>query len=201
MKDSYDWFEPLYARAAGDAAQVPWALPGAVPYLTNWLKGVEGTGRSALVVGCGLGDDAQALAAAGFKVTAFDISASAIAWAKSRFPHSSVHYVVADLFELPAGWQNAFDVVFEFRTIQALPLSVRSEAISQIATLPKPGGTLLVATYLRRADDALDDSAPWPLSEQELAEFEALGMRVVKKETFQNKESRFCDRIQIQYQA
>lgn len=32
-----DWFEPLYAEAQGDASQVPWALSGAVPSLTNWL--------------------------------------------------------------------------------------------------------------------------------------------------------------------
>lgn len=201
IKNAYNWFEPLYAKAAGDTSQVPWALPGAVPYLANWLKGVEGVGRSAVVVGCGLGDDAEALAAAGFTVTAFDVSPSAIAWAKSRFPNSPVNYAVADLFELPKDWPNSFDVVFEFRTLQALPLTVRSRAIAQIATLPKPGGTLLLATYLRKSDDAIGDRAPWPLCERELAEFEALGMKVVNKETFRNKESRFSDRTQIEYQA
>lgn len=205
MKATYDWFEPLYAQAAGDTSQVPWALPGAVAYLTNWLKGQDGAGLCAAVVGCGLGDDAEALAAAGFAVTAFDVSASAIAWAKDRFPASSVNYVVADLFELPDAWIGSFDLVFEFRTIQALPISVRREAIAQIASLPKPGGTLLVATYIRDSvlpdSDFVGEGPPWPLSEPELAEFEALGLSVIKKETFHNRESRFSDRVQIQYQA
>ncbi len=200
MKDTYDWFEPLYAQAVGDTSQVPWALPGAVPYLTNWLKGVEGEGRSAIVVGCGLGNDAEALAAAGFEVTAFDVSESAIAWAKKRSPNTIVNYITADLFGLPASWPGSFDVVFEFRTVQALPVSVRREAIAQIASLPKPGGTLLMATYTRPSE-AVNDGPPWPLSESELAEFEALGLKIVKKETFHQKDSRFGDRVQIEYQA
>ena len=200
MRDTYDWFEPIYAQAAGDASQVPWALPEAVPYLTNWLKGVDGKGRSAIVVGCGLGNDAEALAAAGFSVTAFDVSESAITWAKERFPNTSVNYIAADLFDLPASWPGSFDVVFEFRTVQALPISVRHEAIAQIASLLKPGGTLLMSTYTRPSE-AVNDGPPWPLFESELAQFEALGLKIVKKETFHQKNSRFSDRVQIEYQA
>lgn len=201
MKETYDWFEPLYAGAKGDTSQVPWSLPGAVPYLTQWLKQnkLSGEGKSAVVVGCGLGDDAEALAAAGFAVTAFDVSESAIAWAKQRFPESSVNYVAADLFNLPAEWPGSFDVAFEFRTIQALPISVRASAISQIASLPKPGGTLLLATYTRDSD-AVPDGPPWPLSATELAQFEEIGLQVVNKEVFKKKESRFSDRTQIEYQ-
>ncbi|MGC1309760.1 MAG: class I SAM-dependent methyltransferase [Phormidesmis sp.] len=196
-----DWFEPLYAQANGDTAQVPWALPGAVPYLTDWLARDEmaGGGRSAVVVGCGLGSDAEALAAAGFAVTAFDISPSAIAWAKQRFPQSSVNYVTADLFNLPANWQSAFDLVFEFRTIQALPVDVREQVIDQISSLVKAGGMILVATYVRESE-AVGDGPPWPLSAKELARFEEIGLEVVEKKTFRQRESRFSDRVQIQYQ-
>ncbi|MEL6940306.1 MAG: class I SAM-dependent methyltransferase [Cyanobacteria bacterium J06598_1] len=197
-----DWFEPLYARANGDARQVPWALPGAVPYLTEWLSAntVDGAGRSTVVVGCGLGDDAEALSAAGFSVTAFDISTSAIAWAQERFPDSAVNYVAADLFQLPSDWRGAFDLVFEFRTIQALPLSVRSQTIENIAGLAKPDGTVLVMTYLR-AEDTVPDGPPWPLSIGELKHFERVGLAVVRQDIFRKKESRFSDRIQIQYRV
>lgn len=197
-----DWFEPLYAEAQGNASQVPWALSGAVPSLTNWLAQNRevAAGRSAVVVGCGLGDDAEALAAAGFAVTAFDISPSAIAWAKKRFPNSAVSYVVADLFDLPGSWPGSFDLVFEFRTVQALPVAVRAEVIAKIAALAKSGGTVLVVTYLRSVD-AVPEGPPWPLSAAELAYFEENGLAVVKKETFAKKESRFSDRVQIQYRA
>ncbi len=198
-----DWFEPLYARASGDLKQVPWALPGAVPYLTDWLKknAIDGSGKSAAVVGCGLGNDAEALAQAGFSVTAFDVSASAIAWAKERFPNSDVNYVVADLFQLPALWRSAFDLVFEFRTVQALPLSVRTQAIQNIAALAGPSGTVLVMTYLRESSDTQPEGPPWPPSVEELEQFEATGLDIVTSQRFRQKESRFSDRIQIQYRA
>ncbi|WP_121970715.1 methyltransferase domain-containing protein [Leptolyngbya sp. BC1307] len=200
--DAYDWFEPLYAQADEDVSQIPWALPGAVPYLTQWLSKneIDGKEQTAVVVGCGLGDDAEALSSAGFAVTAFDVSESAIAWAKKRFPGSTVNYVTADLFKLPAVWLGGFDLVFDFRTIQALPVAVRAEAIAQIASLPKPGGTVLIITYVR-ADKAIPEGPPWPLTEQELSQFEESGLAVIGKETFREKESRFSDRIQIQYQA
>ncbi|MEL6555827.1 MAG: class I SAM-dependent methyltransferase [Cyanobacteria bacterium J06621_11] len=201
-----DWFEPLYAKADGDTSQVPWALPGAVPYLTEWLKQkrVDGLGQTAVVVGCGLGDDAEALAGAGFSVTAFDVSASAISWAKKRFSNSTVNYIVADLFRLPSHWLKSFDLVFDFRTIQALPLSVRSQTIENIAALAKPNGSVLVMTYLRPdlgPDNTNVDGPPWPLTLEELSHFEAVGLTVVEKETFRKKDSRFSDRIQIQYRA
>ena len=198
-----DWFEPLYAEAEGDTAQVPWALPGAVPYLTDWLQHNEvvGQGKSAVVVGCGLGDDAEALAKAGFVVTGFDISKSAIAWAKERFPQSSVNYVVADLFNLPVDWLGKFDLVFDFRTIQALPLSVRTEVIEKIASLGSPQGTVLIATYMRGDDEDPGESAPWPLSFDELAHFERSGLEVVKQTHFTNRDSQFRDRTLTQYRV
>jgi len=64
------------------------------------------------VVGCGLGDDAEALAQQGFQVTAFDISPTAIAWCEKRFPDSQVKYQVADLFALDPAWHHKFDFVF-----------------------------------------------------------------------------------------
>lgn len=199
-KGNYDWFEPLYANADENEAQIPWALSEPVSYLTQWLArtDIPAQDHSAAVVGCGLGNDAEALAAAGFTVTAFDISESAIAWAKKRFPNTQVNYVVADLFNLPKDWIGCFDVVFEFRTLQALPLSLRKDAIAQVASLPKPGGTLLMATYTR-ATDAAPESAPWPLSEKEIAWFEQFGLEKRKEERFKKKDSRFSDRVQIEY--
>ena len=201
--DPSDWFEPLYQKANGNVKQVPWALPGAVPYLTNWLEKneIEGAGHSAVVVGCGLGDDAEALAMAGFEVTAFDISESALAWAKTRFPNSTVHYITAALFNLPKQWKGAFNLVFDFRTIQALPLAVRAEVIQNIASLGTKEGTVLVATYLRGDNEPPGESAPWPLTMAELSEFEKSGLTVVKQERFAKGESRFRDRILIQYRV
>ena len=87
------WFEELYSRAdSADVSVVPWADLEPNPNLVQWLdrEALEGAGRRALVVGCGLGDDAEELDRRGFAVTAFDISASAIELAMRRFPSTRV---------------------------------------------------------------------------------------------------------------
>nr|WP_019506399.1 methyltransferase domain-containing protein [Pleurocapsa sp. PCC 7319] len=89
------WFETLYAEAEGDSNQVPWAKNTVHPYLQDWLEKYpcQVDGKSALVIGCGLGDDAEILSNLGYRVTAFDIAPTAIAWCKQRFPNSSVTYL------------------------------------------------------------------------------------------------------------
>src|SRR5436190_20347535 len=143
--DPTGWFEQLYAQATGNSDVIPWArlLPNS--NLLQWLNRnrIETRPRRAMVVGCGLGDDAEELAHRGFHVTAFDISAAAIDWARRRFADSSVKYTVADLFKLPQEWMHKFDLVVEIYTIQALPLDVRKRALQCLASLVAPGGELL----------------------------------------------------------
>ena len=124
----------MYAEAEGDSSQVPWVKNSPHPYLQDWLENSipQGKGCSALVIGCGLGDDAEALAELGYQVTAFDISPTAIAWCKERFPNSKVTYLVADLFNLPSAWKDNFDLVYECRNVQALPINIRGKVISAI---------------------------------------------------------------------
>ena len=189
------WFEVLYESANGDSQQVPWARLATHPYLQDWLAHhasstnssdtptVATTSPSALVIGCGLGDDAEALQAAGFQVSAFDISPTAIAWCRQRFPDSAVNYFLGDLFALDPSLNQAFDLVFESRNIQALPLSVRSQVIKSIGQLVAVGGTLLVITRVRDTE-AQPDGPPWALSEKELAQFEELGLQEIRRDSF-----------------
>ena len=114
------WFEELYAAGARDEIDMPWNRSSPAPLLTDWLSR-PGAGRSAVVVGCGLGADAEFVASRGFATTAFDIAETAIRTAQARYPTSAVRYRTADLFALPAGWRQAFDLVVEIITVQALP--------------------------------------------------------------------------------
>lgn len=173
--DPSGWFETLYAEAHEDPEQVPWAMMKPNPYLVDWLDSQPPGQGTALVVGCGLGDDAQVLLEKGFEVTAFDISETAIAWCRKRFPHSCVNYVVADLFSLDPAWNQAFNLVFSSRSVQSLPLNVRSQAINAVASPVALGGTLLVITQTRDSE-AEPDGPPWPLSSSELAQFQAAGL-------------------------
>ncbi|NES05827.1 MAG: class I SAM-dependent methyltransferase [Okeania sp. SIO2F4] len=183
--DPTGWFDVLYSEAEGDAAQIPWARLTTHPYLQEWLdfSQPQGEGRTALVIGCGLGDDAEGLAKLGFQVTAFDISTKAIAWCQERFPDSSVNYLVADLLALDSEWHRKFDLVIESRTIQALPVEMRSQVINCIAPLVANRGTLVVITRIRD-NDSVPDGPPWPLSEKELAEFIELGLQEVRRDIF-----------------
>lgn len=177
QSDPSGWFEVLYAAADRGDATVPWAFMKPNPELVDWLDAdVEHQpGQSALVVACGLGDDAEELARRGYAVTAFDISETAIHWAERRFPESSVRYQTADLLHPPEEWRSAFDFVLEIRTIQALPHDYTETAIANIAGFVKPGGRLLVMC-LGREPQQPRSGIPWPLSRDELALFGQHGL-------------------------
>ena len=166
-----DWFEGLYEAAGGDVAKVPWA---GNPHkaLMEWLEtNADGKGVTAMDVGCGLGDNALELQKVGYKTTAFDLSDTAIEWAKTRHKDSGVDFRQADLFKLPDEWIEAFDFVHETYTIQALKGDLRAASFEKISQLVKPGGLLLV--ICRSIGDGVDPQGPpWPISPSELSNFD-----------------------------
>lgn len=175
--DKTGWFEVLYQQANGDTSQIPWAKLSPHPILESFLNSIQiEPNKTALVIGCGLGDDAEILSQKGYQVTAFDISPSAIAWCRQRFPNSQVNYQVANLLDLGENWQAKFDFIFECFTIQSLPLEMRKEVIKAISCLLYPHGRLMVITRLRDSEEA-PSGPPWPLSERELKEFQSLGLK------------------------
>ena len=172
-------FDATYQVAGRNAAKVPWAECRPKPLLAAWLAdaAVRGEGRRAIVVGSGLGDDAEALAALGFTVTAFDLAPTAIAWTRERFPASHVDYHVADLFALPEAWHGAFDLVVEIYTLQSIPATIRPEAMDRVSALVAPGGELLVICRGRDPEAAPASGPPYPLTRAELRRLEAAGLR------------------------
>lgn len=161
-------FEEIYSSAGDDLASIPWATLAPNPALQDWLATQPAAdGARALVVASGLGDDAEELARRGYRVTAFDISPTAIDQCRGRFPASTVDYLVADLFELPDAWTESFDLAVEIRTLQSLPPEVRGQAALAIAKTIAPGGKLFVRTAARTPNEPLT-SRPWPLTRDEL---------------------------------
>src|SRR5688572_382635 len=133
--DPLGWFDALYKESGGDTEKIPWADMAPNRFFKAWVeeKRLKGEGRNALVVGCGLGDDARYLHDLGFKVTAFDISPTAIEWANGVYGDAEIQFEVADLFEPFRGWLAAFDFVLEIYTIQPLPMEMRERAIDAVA--------------------------------------------------------------------
>lgn len=181
--DPTAWFERLYATARDGRAVVPWDRAGPNPLLDEWTarRRGDGSGRRAVVVGAGLGDDAEHLARLGFATTAFDIAPTAVAMACRRFPGSPVRYAVADLFDPPPDWRRAFDLVLESITVQSLPERLHAPAAVAVAGLVAPGGTLLVLSGARDAAEPVD-GPPWPLTRAELDAYTAAGLREVRVE-------------------
>jgi SAM-dependent methyltransferase len=142
-------FEEIYARAGDDLASVPWARLAPHPLLVMWLDSADSpgdrparhaAGQEALVVGCGLGDDAEELAGRGYAVTAFDVSPTAIVRCRERFPRSPACYRVADVLNPPGEWRGRFGLVVEVNTIQSLRRADRPAAIAAIAELSHGAG-------------------------------------------------------------
>jgi SAM-dependent methyltransferase len=173
--DSTGWFETLYAAAARGTVTVPWADLTPNPVLVTALAGHTGGGH-ALVIGCGLGDDAEHLASLGYITVAFDVSPTAIDGARRRFPRSTVQYLTADLLSPPQPWTGAFDLVVEAFTLQVLTGAARHAAFARTARLVAPGGRLLIIARAREEHEP-PGAMPWPLTRDEIESFRGYGLR------------------------
>lgn len=192
------WFETLYSGSTKDGAGVPWANMTTHPSLADWLQRnpLDGRGKSALVVGCGMGDDAIELEALGFHVTAFDVSASAIDHCKERFPLSNVDFQQADLLQDQPQWRGEFDFVLEIFTVQALPPKYENDLIGNIAGFVAPRGQLLVIAETSNESRSFDNGPPWLLTPGHVGAFASHGL-VVEDEFAEKSDFEGADKLLV----
>jgi 2-polyprenyl-3-methyl-5-hydroxy-6-metoxy-1,4-benzoquinol methylase len=166
-EDPSGWFEQIYTEAEGDWSQVPWADQRANPLFSSWLDRHFPTpphdGAKALVIGCGLGDDAVYLERAGWKVNAFDISQTAIDWAEKIHPDSMVDWRVGNLLEPPVEWFSSFDLVVEIHILQAMAQAPRQDAAEVLTKLLNEQGLLVCIGRLSNPEVEVI-GPPWPLT-------------------------------------
>jgi SAM-dependent methyltransferase len=180
--DPTGWFEQLWASAKDGDVTMPWDRDDPHPALASW-GGAPAPGTAdgtAVVVGCGLGADAEHLSRLGYETTAFDISPTAVAAARDRNRGSAVTYAVGDLLDPPDAWIGTFDLVVEIYTVQAVNRSVRDELTAGVRSLVAQGGTLLAVQAI--AAQADDDGPPWPLTRPEIEAFGKDGLSAVSIE-------------------
>lgn len=180
------WFEPAYALARAEGVGLPWLHGTPHPYLESWLEApvTSPPGPRALVIGCGLGDDAVAVANAGLEVTAIDVSPTALAWAQQRAAGrlgagvERIHFREADLLSAPQELLGAFDLVVEVHTVPWLPGVVRDAAMAAIGGFAAPGGVVLAVTLLATDHATMEQTIgpPWPQAPSELASYRAGGL-------------------------
>jgi len=142
------WFDGLYQENRESQEKIPWAKQAVNPLLQSYLDEVLEHKGSALVIGCGLGDDARALELA-----------------KERFPNSKIVFKEQDIFE----YEEQFDFVFEAFTIQSLPVEFREKMVESVANRVTENGKLLLVAHQREQDF---DGPPWPLTLEEVKSFE-----------------------------
>lgn len=119
------------------------------------LRAAPPGARTALDVGTGNGLLARDLADAGLAVTAIDLDETVLDAARTEHADAAIHWVCRDVMAADLGQQ--FDVVASVATVHHLPdLAL---ALSRLADLTAPGGTLVVvglASSTRLRDRPLD---------------------------------------------
>lgn len=173
------WFNELYKKYKHNHEDIPWAKLQVNSLLESYLNSKDLHTGKALVIGCGLGDDARALEIAGYDVLAIDVSEAALESAKERFPDAKISFVKQDIFEMPEEYTEYFDFVFEAFTIQSLPIVFREKMIQSIVNTLSVNGKLLVVAHKKEKDFP---GPPWPLKEDEINLFTLYGMKELSSE-------------------
>ena len=169
------WFDDLYKNNKTAQENIPWARQAVNPWLQTYLEDEISHKGTALVIGCGLGDDAIALEMAGYDVTAIDVSQTALDLAKARFVESGVKFIKQDIFE----YEEKFDFVFEALTIQSLPVEFREKMVKAVANTLAKDGILLLVAHKR---EEMFEGPPWPLTQEEVDLFKAEGLTELSHE-------------------
>ena len=173
------WFDDLYKKHENEHHNIPWARQEVNPLLKTYLdEDLEHKGK-ALVIGCGLGDDAYALSNAGYDVLAIDVSQTALDLAQTRFKDSAILFEKQDIFDMQDKYFEYFDFVFEAFTIQSLPVEFREKMISSVVDTVSPNGSLLVVAHKHEIDR---QGPPWPLKIEDIKLFRIHGMEELSHE-------------------
>ena len=159
------WFDDLYKNNKESHENIPWARQAVNPLLQSYLDDVVEHKGSALVIGCGLGDDAKALEEAGYEVTAIDVSQTALDLAKEKFSDGNIIFEKQDIFDMPLKYDAYFDFVFEAFTIQSLPVEFREKMIEAVVKTIASHGELLLVAHKR---EGMFGGPPWPLTKEEV---------------------------------
>ena len=152
----------------------------AFPPVTAFVEAAgAGSGRRAVVVGAGLGADAELPASRGYETVALDMAPTAVQLARARHPGTTVEYRVADLLDLPQELVQAFDLVVDAFTVQALPRSLRADAVAAVRSLVAPDGDLLAVQFELPDGASREDGPPWLLTRDEMEAFGGDGVQEV----------------------
>jgi len=190
------WFDELYKEHASSHENIPWARLEVNPILQEYLETSKAKKGKALVIGCGLGDDAIALEKAGYEVIAIDVAQTALQLAKERFSDSRVSFVKQDIFDMPVEYFEHFDFIYEALTIQSLPREFRERMIKAVADSLAKEGTLLVVAHQFNGNTS---GPPWPLTKEEIDLFVTEGLKELHFEVIAERSKISDNKFKVLY--
>lgn len=138
-------WEATYAGAP-DPLALPWGTERLDADMAAWVDASRlPRGARALDIGTGPGTAAIHLARLGFQVTAFDISATAIAQAQRRAGALPIDWQVADVFQ--ASFPQPFDLALDRGVFHVFPDELRGPYVERVAAWVRPKGYFLLKTF------------------------------------------------------
>jgi len=152
-----DWFEPLYASAAGDASIIPWADLRPNLNLVRWLDetGLTGDGRRALDIGCGLGDTTVRIAdlvGARGHVHGVDVAERMIDVAMDEASEAGVENVSFESLDVEVtSLGRTFD--YAFSRMGTMFFASPVAALRNVREALVPGGLLNMVVWRRKLDN------------------------------------------------
>jgi 2-polyprenyl-3-methyl-5-hydroxy-6-metoxy-1,4-benzoquinol methylase len=142
-RKSLGWEAIYSSRSRGLLGPLQWESENPVGALVELFDRPDFRPESVLELGCGDGVNAVFMAGRGCRVTAVDVSATALEMArtKQREAGVEVEFVEGDVFELaPTG--RAFDLVFDRGLLHHLPVFRFEDYTRLVADRLAPGGHL-----------------------------------------------------------
>jgi len=160
-----------------DENDTPWdkgapspALLGLMEAQPRFFKPRSNTTAKVIIPGCGYGHDAPPFLNRGFDVTGLDISDLALQGAQQRYGKSQhLHWLHADLFDLPETLLGNYDIVWEHTCYCAIPTEMRAQYVAAMLSLLKPNA-YFIGIFYTDTGNKNNDGPPFQTSRQEVFE-------------------------------
>jgi SAM-dependent methyltransferase len=134
-----EFWDQFFRRRLASGNDLDWEGLWTEPFLVP-LR--EAGVRTILELGCGTGNDAARLAAAGYSVTAIDLSGEAVDQARARYG-SMARFVVADMTQRLSFPSGSFDAVMSNVAMHMFPDGVTRAVFAEVGRVVRPGGLFL----------------------------------------------------------